>query len=163
MCHTIEIFTELEIDPSIPELILKSVSQVLNSHKMEHSCHIDIYITSNDEIRQLNREYRDKDYVTDVLSFPLCEFCNGDFLDDLTACLCPDTNKLTLGDMVISHDKVIEQAYEYGHSVEREFAFLSVHSALHLIGYDHTGSEADTLLMQKHEKENLKTLGIFRC
>lgn len=160
--HNIEIFTNIEIDTSIPKLILKCATAVLEYHNIEHDCHIDITITNNEEIKQLNSEYRQKDYATDVLSFPLVEFKNGEFLDNIEFCKDFDTNTLALGDMIISNDKVLEQAQEFEHTSEREFAFLTVHSVLHLLGYDHEENETDGDLMRQKEKEILEILGILR-
>ena len=160
--HNIEVFTELEIEKSVPALILNCAKTVLQNENIEFDCHIDITITNNEEIRQLNREYREKDYATDVLSFPLVEFKNGKFLDQLEFCIDPDTNCVPLGDMIISFDKIIEQAKEFGHSNEREFAFLTVHSVLHLLGYDHEVLEEDAVIMRAKEKEILSVLGIGR-
>ncbi|MFI3225926.1 MAG: rRNA maturation RNase YbeY [Clostridia bacterium] len=160
--HNVEIFTELDIEQSVPDLILKCATAVLEYHKIEQDCHIDITITDNEEIHQLNREYREKDYATDVLSFPMVEYHNGEMQDDLDLCIDPDTNELALGDMIISYDKIIEQAREFGHSNEREFAFLTVHSVLHLLGYDHEADDIDADLMRSKEKEILGILGIGR-
>lgn len=160
--HHVEISTTLINSEEIQDLILKCATSVLDYHNIENPCFIDITITDNDEIRELNREYREKDYATDVLSFPLCEWLDGEFLDDINLCVEPDSNVLALGDMVISYDKIVSQAEEYGHSIEREFAYLTVHSTLHLLGYDHEDSEERKIKMRTLEDEILAKLGILR-
>lgn len=160
--HNVCIYTELDIEKSVPELILKCANAVLEHHKIEQDCNIDINIVNNEEIRALNFEYREKDYATDVLSFPMVSYQNGECLEDLEFCIDPQTKKLSLGDMVISYEKVIEQACEYNHSNEREFAFLTVHSVLHLLGYDHEQDEKDACIMRALEKDILNQLGITR-
>lgn len=160
--NTIDIFSELEIKKDVSELIRKSANAVLDEHALSFDCHIDITITDNKEIHAMNLEYRQKDYATDVLSFHMVEFYNGKFLDDLMFCKDPETEKVALGDMIISYDKVLEQAKEFEHSNEREFAFLTVHSVLHLLGYDHEQNEQDGDIMRFMEKKILTKLGILR-
>ena len=113
----------------------------------------------------MNLEHRQIDRPTDVLSFPMLEYeTPGDFSfleEDGEDCFDPDTGELLLGDIVISADKVMEQAEEYGHSVKREYAFLITHSMLHLMGYDHM-MEEDAKEMEYLQEEILKELGIGR-
>ena len=123
------------------ELLKKVVNHVVKEEGSEEAQEVSFLITDNDEIKNLNREYRDKDMATDVLSFPMDE--------------------KILGDIVISMDKVFEQAEEYGHSNERELAFLTVHGMLHLLGHDHI-EEDDRQKMRTREKELLDQLGIHR-
>mgnify|MGYP004504643039 CR=1 FL=1 len=114
----------------------------------------------NEEIQRINKEFRNKDAVTDVLSFPMLEFdedgnaedCDFDF----------DGEEAVLGDIVISAERAAEQAKSYGHSFKREIAFLTVHSMLHLLGYDHVTSEEDEKVMFTKQDEILKQLGITR-
>lgn len=162
MNHNIDVFTELEIPQGINELLLLCTTTVLEHEKIEFDCQIDITITTNEEIREINNEHRGKDYATDVLSFPMAEFKNGEFLDDIEFCIDPETNLVPLGDMIISYDKILEQALEFGHSNEREFAFLTVHSVLHLLGYDHELEDEDADLMRAKEKELMNILEIHR-
>ena len=119
---------------------------------------ISVLLVDNETIRTLNRDYRDKDAATDVLSFPMEEE-----IDD--ACepqIIGGPSERMLGDLVISVERAVEQAAEYGHAVERELAFLSVHGLLHLLGYDHEqGPEAEAE-MQAEEKRILSILGIGR-
>ncbi len=160
--HSIEIFTEYENLENIEKIILKSAEEALKNHNISHKCHIDISIVNNEEIHKLNFEYREKDYATDVLSFPMIDCKNGEFLEDINMCKDFDTGNIMLGDMIISYEKVLEQAQEFQHSNEREFAFLTVHSVLHLLGYDHEENETDGDIMRAKEKEILENLGITR-
>ncbi len=143
---------------------------------------VNLTITDDESIRQLNREYRGIDSVTDVLSFPSLEFENpGDFtqlleyveaedsdgelpadlLNDPDDCFDPDTGELLLGDIVININRVFSQAQEYGHSLLREYAFLLVHSMLHLTGCDHM-SDGERKQMEGLQEKILQTLKIGR-
>ena len=128
-------------------------------------CEINLTITDNDGIHRLNKEFRNIDRPTDVLSFPMCDFPKaGDYswLDEGGEdCFNPESGELMLGDIVISAEKVLEQAKEYGHSVRREFCFLIVHSMLHLIGYDHI-EDSDREVMEALQKQILDDAGIYR-
>ena len=122
-------------------------------------CEVSVLITDDEGIRKINRETRDIDAPTDVLSFPILEFDDdgvmiegsGDYDGDL----------LLLGDIVISLERAAAQAEEYGHSLMRELGFLSAHSALHLMGFDHQGEE-DTPVMQAHERAVMEKMGLKR-
>ena len=113
----------------------------------------------------MNREFRNIDRATDVLSFPMLEYEKpGDFsfLEEAeNDCFNPDTGELLLGDIVISKDKVLEQAEAYGHSPRRELAFLTAHSMLHLMGYDHMEPE-EAAEMERRQAEILEQLNILR-
>ena len=118
----------------------------------------------NDSIHEINKESRGIDSETDVLSFPNLSFTipgNFDSFEDSIDCYEPDSGELLLGDIVISVDRVISQANEFGHSVLREYAFLIAHSMLHLIGYDHM-EEDERVEMEKQQTEIMNTLGINR-
>ena len=112
---------------------------------------ISVTFASEEEIRNLNRDYRDTDKVTDVLSFP-----QFDDLDEI-----PEFGEICLGDVVICKDRAMEQAEEFGHSFEREIIYLFTHSILHLLGYDHM-EEAEKKEMRQREEEVMKHLGILR-
>lgn len=130
---------------------------------------VEVTITDNNTIRKINNEQRNMDKATDVLSFPLVDYkAPGDFafLEDTENDFAydyfdPDTGELMLGDIVISSEKVYEQAEEYGHSVRRELGFLVAHSMLHLFGYDHMEDE-ERMQMEKMQSEILDRLGITR-
>ncbi len=126
---------------------------------------VGLRITDDKEIRKLNRDYRQIDRATDVLSFPLIDFPQPgsfEFLEsDDEDAFDPDSGELTLGDIVISCDRVLAQAEAYGHSVLREYAFLITHSMLHLLGYDHM-TEEDAAVMEGLQEKILEQLQILR-
>ena len=126
---------------------------------------VNVLLTDNEQIQEINRENRQIDRPTDVLSFPMIEFDHPEEFeiveDHPEDYFNSDTGELLLGDIVISMDKVYEQAEEFGHSPERELAFLVAHSMLHLMGYDHMVPE-DAALMEAHQREILNTLQITR-
>lgn len=126
---------------------------------------INITITDNEEIAQINLDYRKIDAPTDVLSFPALDYEQpGDFAfleEEELDYFNPETGELLLGDIIISVDKVKEQAIAYGHSEEREFAFLIAHSMFHLFGYDHMEAE-EAAIMEAKQEELLQKLGIKR-
>jgi len=129
-----------------------------------YEAEINLLLTGNDEIRNLNREFRGIDSATDVLSFPMIDYEKpGDFsfLEERPDCFHPETGELILGDIVISKDKVLTQASEFGHEPKREFAFLIAHSVLHLSGYDHM-EEKERHHMENMQEEILKRLNILR-
>lgn len=147
------------------ELAEKVIEKSLDYEECPYETEVNLTLTSNIEIQVMNREFRDIDSATDVLSFPMVEYDKPgefDFLEDaFEECFNPDSGELMLGDIVISVDKVLEQAQSYGHSEEREFAFLIAHSMLHLMGYDHMDKdEAD--IMEKKQEEILAELKISR-
>ena len=137
----------------------------LSHENFPYEAEVNLTLTDNEEIHRINLEYRQIDRPTDVLSFPMLSYEKaGDFSfleeeseDDFN----PDTGEVMLGDIIISVDKVLEQAQSYGHSPKREFAFLIVHSMLHLFGYDHE-SEDERLQMEDRQRMILDTLGITR-
>lgn len=135
-------------------LIRRCCHAVLQLEKFEGSAEISVRFVDNEGIKQLNAEYRNIDKETDVLSFPLGE--NGVYDKN------PDTGAYVLGDIVISVQKAMEQAEEYGHSLEREIAFLTVHSMLHLLGYDHVNGGLETVRMREKEETVLTQLGLKR-
>lgn len=126
---------------------------------------VNIVITNNEGIQEVNRQYRQMDVPTDVLSFPMLEYrVPGDFAfleEELTADFNPDTGELLLGDIMLNYDRVVSQAENYGHSLERELAFLTVHSMLHLFGYDHM-EQKERLVMEAKQEELMQLLGISR-
>ena len=138
---------------------------VLESENCPYETQVNVVLTDNSGIREMNRECRGIDRETDVLSFPNVDFEQEGVFDideDREAdYFDPDTGELMLGDILISVDKVMEQAQNYGHSVRREFAFLVAHSMLHLCGYDHM-EEAEAKVMERKQDEILAGLGITR-
>lgn len=118
---------------------------------------IGISIVSDDEILELNREYREKDSVTDVLSFPQY----GSLEEIADAVLMNEETSVLLGDVVICHDQAMKQAKEYGTGATRELLYLFVHSVMHLMGYDHMDEE-DKIIMRAHEEAVLEAIGVKR-
>lgn len=138
------------------EIIKKAVRTSLDYEEFEKKykfeCEISVSIVTNEEIQKLNKEFRNIDKATDVLSFPMCTFDMEEAFD------YNENDEIILGDIVISIDKAKEQAEEYGHSLEREIAFLTVHSMLHLMGYDHMEVEEEKEMIKK-QKEILQQAG----
>ena len=137
----------------LKRLIRMSVEATLAYEEIERDLEVSVTFTDDEGIRKLNRSYRKIDRATDVLSFPLFDFDGeGDAmeeeLDDM------------LGDIVLSLERAAAQADEFGHSFEREVAFLTVHSMLHLLGYDHETSEEDELDMRRRQTEIMEMLGL---
>ena len=137
----------------------------LERENFPYEAEINLTLTDNDGIREINREFREVDRPTDVLSFPMLSYtAAGDFAfleEENEEDFNPDSGEAVLGDIVISVEKVEEQALSYGHSQEREFAFLIVHSMLHLFGYDHMEAE-DAAVMEPLQEQILQELGISR-
>lgn len=144
----------VKIPSGIRMLLRRCCHAVLQLEKFEGSAEISVRFVDNGVIRELNAQYRDTDRETDVLSFPLGE--NGNY--DLN----PDNNAYMLGDIVISVEKAVQQAEEYGHSFNREMAFLTVHSMLHLLGYDHVNGGLEAVRMREKEETVLTQLGLKR-
>ncbi len=162
MNHRIRVTAEVELpnEEAIRTLITECAEQVLKQEGVDFDAFIDVTIVNGETIREMNAEYREKDAVTDVLSFPMYEFYNGVPQEELDA--DPEIDCVMLGDMILNYDRACEQAQEFGHSAERECGFLTVHSVLHLLGYDHEREEPDRLLMRRKEEENLTALGLVR-
>ncbi len=148
-----------DVPENITNAITEAINRVLLDQKVELDVDISVTLTDNEDIREINNNYRGIDKETDVLSFPLLDFDTPgaiyatpeDFEDDF----------LLLGDIVISVEKAYEQAKEYGHSDEREFAFLAAHSTLHLLGYDHMTEEDEKVMFEKQEA-SLNAIGLMR-
>ena len=151
-------------DILISEEIESTIKTVIDASLAYENCDFDaevsVTIVNNEAIREINRVTRDIDRPTDVLSFPMLYFDeNGDIIDsdyDM------DGDVLVLGDIVISAERAKEQAEEFGHSFRREIAFLTVHSMLHLLGYDHVDDPEGEKIMFRKQEEILDKLGITR-
>lgn len=129
-----------------------------------YEAEVNLLLTMNEGICRINQEFRGIESATDVLSFPAADFKKaGDFgfLESEDGYFHPETGELLLGDIVISKEKVISQAEEFGHSIKREFSFLIAHSMLHLMGYDHMAEE-ERIEMERMQKEILEKLKILR-
>ena len=149
-------------DQEAEELMGRSAQAALERAAPQWSCAVDITLTDDEGSRQLNAEYRDKPAATDVLSFPLLDMENGVYEGNIDWEQDPDTGRIPLGDMVISVERARAQAQEYGHSFDRECAYLTCHSMLHLLGYDHERGEQDRRLMRGLEEEIMQRLGLLR-
>lgn len=145
---------EVKIPTGIRLLIRRCCSAVLTMEKFDGQAEVSVSFIDNEQIRQLNSEFRNKDSATDVLSFPMGE----DGVYDKNN----ETGAYILGDIVISVPKAIEQAKLYGHSLRREIGFLTVHSMLHLLGYDHENEGIEAVRMHEKEELILAKLGLQR-
>lgn len=145
---------DVKIPSGIRLLIRRCCNAVLRSEDFQGSAEVSVSFLSNAQIRELNRDHRGRDIETDVLSFPMGE--NGVY--DLN----PETGAYVLGDIVISVEKAVSQAELYGHTLQREIGFLTVHSMLHLLGYDHEEGGLPATLMHEKEEEVLEELGLTR-
>lgn len=123
--------------PFITATIQKCVEETLRSEGVPVPCEINVFVTNDKGIRAINLASRNIDSATDVLSFPMFQLTPGDLPEDWTAFLDPETDHCPLGDMAISLERAVAQAKEFGHSVRREVGYLTIHSMLHLLGYDH--------------------------
>ncbi|MBE6894063.1 MAG: rRNA maturation RNase YbeY [Ruminococcaceae bacterium] len=144
----------VKVPSGIKILIRRSCNAVLALEGFEQPCEVSVTFVDNEQIAQLNGEYRNKPQPTDVLSFPLGE--------DDTYDVDQETETLLLGDIVISLEKAMEQADLYGHSLQREVAFLTVHSMYHLLGYDHENGGLEAMKMREKEEQALAKLGLQR-
>ena len=142
----------ISISYALKLLIRRAVIASLEYEGFANDTEVSLTFTDNEGIKALNSEFRGIDRPTDVLSFPLTDYEGSAFP--------VDEPKASLGDIVISLERAREQADEFGHSFEREVAFLTVHSMLHLLGYDHVNSEEEELEMRRRQREILENIGI---
>lgn len=142
----------VKIPTGLRMLVRRCCNAVLKLEEFHYSAEISVTFVDNEQIHELNRQYRGKDVPTDVLSFPMGE--NGVY-DENHA-----TGAKILGDIVISMEKAVDQAKRYGHSLEREVGYLTAHSMLHLLGYDHEKSGMDRVRMREKEEWVMTQLGL---
>ncbi|WP_313185848.1 rRNA maturation RNase YbeY [Lacrimispora sp.] len=165
MTINIEYEAEKKLDIPYEDIITRVVEDSLDYEDCPYEAEVNVLITDNEDIRQINNEYRKIDNPTDVLSFPMIEYERPSDFEHLEEaaddCFHPETGELLLGDIVISVDKVEEQAENYGHSQTRELAFLVAHSMLHLCGYDHM-EEEEREIMERKQEEILRRGGYTR-
>ncbi len=165
MTFYVENDTQVTFPFEVEAVVEQVAEKVLDTENCPYEVQINVLLTDNEGIRVYNREYRDIDRETDVLSFPNLDFeKEGEFQiaeEDEADYFDPDSGELILGDIIISVDKVQEQAQNYGHSQKREFAFLVAHSMLHLCGYDHM-EEVEAKVMEQKQEEVLCALQITR-
>lgn len=144
----------VKIPAGIKILVRRSCNAVLAVEEFEQPCEVSVTFVDNEQIAVLNGDFRNKPQPTDVLSFPLGE--------DDTYDVDQETGNLLLGDIVISLEKAMEQAELYGHTLQREVAFLTVHSMYHLLGYDHENGGREAQIMREKEERVLAKLGLQR-
>lgn len=165
MTLNLEYETEIKLHLDYESIITKVVNMALDLEECPYEIELNLILTDNKEIKDINREYRNIDAPTDVLSFPMIAYESpGDFSileDEDNDSFNPETGELLLGDIIISVEKVMEQAAEYGHSEERELAFLTAHSMMHLFGYDHM-EETERTVMEEKQRQVLEELKIYR-
>lgn len=160
MEHQIILETEVDCPDDVQQLLERVINAALEAEGVELPCEINVLLTDNEGIHQVNLDMRGVDRPTDVLSFPMFDLQPGDKpgMEDED----PDTGLVPLGDMCISLERAQAQAEEYGHSVQRELSYLAVHSVLHLLGYDHMDEGPMKKQMRQREEDILGTLGIVR-
>lgn len=151
----IEVFYEEIENLKEEELIRKVIECVLKEEKIKKNLDVYVTLTNNETIRKINAEHRNIDKATDVLSFPMFN------REEIPLLKKEDNSEDILGDIIVSIERVREQAEEYGHSFERELAYLVTHGMLHLLGYDHM-IEEEKIVMRKREEEILGVLNITR-
>jgi probable rRNA maturation factor len=151
---------KIEVTPEIEDVIKKVAEAVAEAEECAFDSEVSVTLTDNEQIHALNREHRGIDRPTDVLSFPMLEFDEDGVAEDCDFDM--DGELVLLGDIVISMERAAEQAEEYGHSLIREVGFLTAHSMLHLLGYDHVDNPEGERVMREKEEAVLESLGITR-
>ena len=162
MSHKISVTGEKKgiNNPTLAAMLRRTVKAALAAEGVEADCEVNILLTDDAGIQAVNRDMRDIDRPTDVLSFPMFDLAPGEHPDEMDA--DPATGLVPLGDMCISVERARAQAEEYGHSFEREICYLSVHSVLHLLGYDHLDEGEMKRQMRAREEEIMKQLKLER-
>lgn len=162
--HT-EYETEIKLDIPYEDIIQAVVNEAVDYEKCPYETEVNVILTDNNAIQEINKEYREVDSPTDVLSFPMIDYeVPSDFTgieDSVEDYFNPDSGELILGDIIISVEKVMEQAEKYGHSITRELAFLTAHSMMHLFGYDHM-QEEEAHIMEAKQNAVLNNINITR-
>lgn len=164
MKHQISVHSDIPHinTPALTAHIKRCIRGALEQEGVTVPCEINVLLTDNQGIREINRNLRDVDRETDVLSFPMFEFTPGEFPEDVSALMDPGSSLLPLGDMALSVEKIKSQAEEFGHSQEREIGYLTVHSVLHLLGYDHLDEGPMKKQMRAREDAIMEYLNIPR-
>ncbi|MBE5897430.1 MAG: rRNA maturation RNase YbeY [Lachnospiraceae bacterium] len=164
MKYLFEEEVEVPFDFDYKEVAKQVIDMALDMEEFPFESEVDITLTDDAAIQEINKEFRQLDKSTDVLSFPLIEYKSaGDFsdLENQDDIFNPETGEAMLGDIVISVEHVLKQAEEYGHSIKREYAFLIAHSMLHLMGYDHM-TPPEAKVMEEKQENILNALNITR-
>ena len=164
MKHQISVHSDIPHinTPALTAHIKRCIRGALEQEGVTVPCEINVLLTDNQGIREINRDLRDVDRETDVLSFPMFEFTPGEFPEDVSDLLDPGSSLLPLGDVALSVEKIKSQAEEFGHSQEREIGYLTVHSVLHLLGYDHLDEGPMKKQMRAREDAIMEYLNIPR-
>lgn len=147
---------------SLRQHLRRCIGRALAAQGVTVPCEINVLLTDDEGIRALNRDMRQVDAATDVLSFPMFQLEPGRFPRDPEGYLDPETGRMPLGDMCLNLNRAAEQALEFGHSAVRETGYLTVHSVLHLLGYDHMDEGPQKAAMRQREEAILNSLGITR-
>lgn len=159
--HYIPITADIEgVSERAKALIRRTIRTALALEGVDFPCEIDVCVTDDAGIHEINRDMRSVDAPTDVLSFPAFDLSPGELPDPDDA--DPGTGLIPLGDMVLSYERVAAQAKEYGHSRSRELAYLVTHSVLHLLGFDHMDEGPEKALMRLHEERIMAALALTR-
>lgn len=143
---------------AVSSIIHKCISATLSAEGINIPCEINVLVTNNKGIRAINQAYRNIDKPTDVLSFPMFQLEAGNPPDDWAEYIDPETGLCPLGDMAISLEQAVNQAKEFGHSVRREVGYLTIHSVLHLLGYDHLDEGPMKAQMRSREEAIAATI-----
>lgn len=150
------------LNVQVTQIIRKCIQTTLSIEKVPVSCEINVLITDDKGIHAINNAMRKVDRPTDVLSFPMFQLTPGELPKDWTSYLDPETGLCPLGDMAISLERAKAQAKEFGHSVRREVGYLTIHSMLHLLGYDHLDEGPEKALMRAHEEAVIAAIDLQR-
>lgn len=153
---TFDVFTLRQ--PVVTSIIRRCVEATLDAESVNVPCEINVFVTNDNGIRAINGASRGIDKATDVLSFPMFQLTPGQLPDDWSEYLDPETDMCPLGDMAISLERAIAQAKEFGHSTRREIGYLTIHSMLHLLGYDHLDEGEQKAQMRKREEDIASTI-----
>ena len=154
---TFDIFTLRKAQ--ITAIIKKCITSVLAEEGVEAPCEINVLVSNNQGIQAINKATREIDAPTDVLSFPMFQLEAGKLPESWDTYLDAETELCPLGDMVISLEKAISQAKEFGHSIKREVGYLTIHSMLHLLGYDHLDEGEQKAQMRQREEHIASNVG----
>lgn len=157
---------KIEVTEDIEKIVTNTIEYTLQYENVSMKNEVSVAFMDNEQIRKFNKEYRNIDRATDVLSFPMLDYPKGktfreiytNFNFDISYF---DDSRLVLGDIALSLERAKEQSIEYNHSFIREVAYLTIHSVLHLLGYDHI-DEDDKVIMRAREEEILESLNILR-
>lgn len=153
---TFDVFTLRQ--PVVTSIIRRCVEATLDAEGVNVPCEINVFVTNDNGIRAINGASRGIDKATDVLSFPMFQLTPGQLPEDWSEYLDPETDTCPLGDMAISLERAIAQAKEFGHSTRREIGYLTIHSMLHLLGYDHLDEGEQKAQMRKREEDIASTI-----